>query len=361
MKRQSGWCDVTFLVTSDNVKYIFKVFIDTFTATVEQIGIDSSSSFFYSLLNFTNFFPLIEAEIAMIEHLQKHGLVVPKILPTKSGTFYGEDDFGDEERGKHKKRFRLQTFIEGNILDRNLFPEVCSEIGDLAGRVDKALESFSCKFFETSQPNFVMEFSDEVYIPELVPLLPDGPNKALAVKYVDFYNENIKPKLADLPQQQIHCDMHGSNIIIDAKTSQVVGLIDFSDSRKTIRVMEPAITLGSILMFATEPLESSMRYLSQYCNHVTMTQLEKESLPVPHFCFVFLLPIFKYINLMLAYFQMIIAGRMLQAIVMHEYFKANVPGYNADYLGNIYGNSWNVIRTLMDDTSDERHFFYAIL
>ena len=60
---------------------------------------------------------------------------------------------------------------------------------------------------------------------------------------------------------------------------------------------------------------------------------------------------------MLAYFQMIIAGRMLQAIVMHEYFKANVPGYNADYLGNIYGNSWNVVRTLMDDTSAERQFF----
>ena len=261
VERKTGWLDLTFAVTTiSGEKLIFKIFKDPLASSKEQI----------------------EAEIELIEFLKQHGFPVPTILPTNRGEKYGSSQATSDADVEY---FRLQTFVEGKLVDRSYSTRLCKELGSFAGEIDLALESsFENDFFKLSnggpggEPLISHGHFNTI---EMIQLLQDEKQTQLAKLYLEKYDEKVRQQ--NLPKQIVHCDMHGRNLFADEKLENIIGLIDFSDACYTIRIMEPTVCIVGILLsnddFSTK-IDYISHFLQAYVEKIQLNDKEMQALPV---------------------------------------------------------------------------------
>jgi homoserine kinase type II len=84
--------------------------------------------------------------------------------------------------------------------------------------------------------------------------------------------------LMNLPQQIIHGDLHYDNVLCDATTGEVTGLLDFEFCTVDWRAMEVAVCLSKYVGEANPfPLVES--FIDGYCEHGELTEDECRGLP----------------------------------------------------------------------------------
>jgi Ser/Thr protein kinase RdoA (MazF antagonist) len=113
----------------------------------------------------------------------------------------------------------------------------------------------------------------------------------------------ISPRLAMLRSQFVHNDFNARNLIVDpADESRIVGVIDFGDSVHTALVADVAVgVIGQLA--APETADESMReFVDAYCDVVPLSPEELAMLPL------------------------LIAGRIVQNVVMTSWHRARNPG-----------------------------------
>jgi hydroxylysine kinase len=114
-----------------------------------------------------------------------------------------------------------------------------------------------------------------------LPLLADATTDPALVEFVERFEVETMPRLADLPHQLVHNDFHPSNVLVDpADPMRITGVLDFGDAVHTARVVD----LGVALAYVT-PEEGSVYgvwqpLLDGYESVVPLLDSERELVPV---------------------------------------------------------------------------------
>jgi Ser/Thr protein kinase RdoA (MazF antagonist) len=81
-----------------------------------------------------------------------------------------------------------------------------------------------------------------------------------------------------LPQQIIHGDLHYDNVLCDAATGDVTGLLDFEFCTMDWRAMEVAVCLSKYVG-EEDPFPLVDSFIDGYCEHGELTEAECRGLP----------------------------------------------------------------------------------
>jgi 4-aminobutyrate aminotransferase-like enzyme/Ser/Thr protein kinase RdoA (MazF antagonist) len=145
---------------------------------------------------------------------------------------------------------RLLRFLAGGTLvgAGYLAPEVVAGMGELAGRVSRALADF-----RHSGLNRVLQwdlrFGNAVVV-ALAPHVDDATyRQSLVAAAADAWSR-IEPLADELPRQAVHLDLTDANVVATLDGGSAPhpdGIIDFGDLSDTWAVSELAITLSSVL------------------------------------------------------------------------------------------------------------------
>lgn len=195
----------------------------------------------------------------------------------------------------------LYSFLPGKpLLHARRSPAQRAACGRLLARVGHALRDFE---HPASRRALVWDLRR---LPELQGLLQEIPGLLEAEFIRSFladFAAQISPRLAMLRSQFVHNDFNARNVIVDpADESLVVGVIDFGDSVHTALVADVAVgAIGQLA--APETADESIRdFVRAYC---AVERLSSEELAI--------LP-------------RLIAGRIVQNVVMTSWYRAREPG-----------------------------------
>lgn len=238
-------------------------------------------------------------QISALQHVERVDPSLPcaRVLHCKDGRIQAR--FIDENGAA--RTVVLYSFLPGKpLLDAHRSPAQRAACGRLLARLGHALREFE---HPASRRALVWDLRR---LPELQELLYEIPRLLEAEFIRGFLAEftaQISPRLARLRSQFVHNDFNARNLIVDpADESRVVGIIDFGDSVHTALVADVAVgTIGQLA--APETADESIReFVRAYCEVEPLSSEELAILP------------------------RLIAGRIVQNVVMTSWYRARDPG-----------------------------------
>lgn len=142
----------------------------------------------------------------------------------------------------------LRHLPGGTLLESNyLAPAAVAGLGDVAGRVSRALTGFTHPGLDR-----VLQWDLRYGADVVAALLPHVPDAALADRIETVAREawsRIAALAERLPRQAVHLDLTDANVVVSRGGAAVVpdGVIDFGDLTDSWAVSELAITASSVL------------------------------------------------------------------------------------------------------------------
>jgi 4-aminobutyrate aminotransferase-like enzyme/Ser/Thr protein kinase RdoA (MazF antagonist) len=145
---------------------------------------------------------------------------------------------------------RLLPFLPGGtLLDSGyLQPTAVAGLGDVAGRVSRALEGFSHSGLDR-----VLQWDlcyGTAVVAELISYVTDPLHRARLDAAATGAWSRIAPLDDELPRQAVHLDLTDANVVVSRSTGGSAvpdGVIDFGDLSDSWAVSELAITVSSVL------------------------------------------------------------------------------------------------------------------
>lgn len=170
---------------------------------------------------------------AMTRHLEKRGLLTPRLLPNQSGGLWVDDDEGGV--------WRMLTFVPGKTVHQMNTPAQAASAGALVGRFHAALADF--KEPPRSPQRKIHDTAARMAELERALELCDGhpfevPARGLGREILDGFA--AWQGTLELPERICHGDLKISNLRFDAQGEQGVCLLDFD----TIAPMPLAVEMG---------------------------------------------------------------------------------------------------------------------
>ncbi|MFG1931027.1 aminotransferase [Mycobacterium sp. NPDC048908] len=140
---------------------------------------------------------------------------------------------------------RLLRYLPGGTLYESgyLSPDRVAGLGDVAGRVSRALEGFSHPGLDRIL-QWDLRYGDAV-VAELISYVADPLHRARVEAATRDAWARVAPLVDDLPRQAVHLDMTDANVVLSATGPD--GVIDFGDLSDTWAVSDLAITASSVL------------------------------------------------------------------------------------------------------------------
>lgn len=188
--------------------------------------------------------PVVALQTAAMRHLE---FVAPE-LPVQRvrTTVDGADDAPVTVADGGTRVMRVFDFIDGAVLARTTAGvEQLARVGEVLGRVDRALESFA---HPAAQRGLVWDLQ---HFHELTELLEDtsrAEHRQLAREAFRLFGDAIVPRLGELETQVIHGDYSPHNVIVDPNSDDfVTGVIDFGDAVRSPAIFDPAVSVANLL------------------------------------------------------------------------------------------------------------------
>lgn len=142
---------------------------------------------------------------------------------------------------------RLLRYLSGGTLvDAGyLTPATVAGMGELAGRVSRALADFDHPGLDRAL-QWDLRYGHDV-VHALVSHVPDPATRESLIRAADDAWARIAPVADQLPRQAVHLDLTDANVVAADGTRRPDGIIDFGDLSHTWAVSEIAIALSSVL------------------------------------------------------------------------------------------------------------------
>jgi hydroxylysine kinase len=242
---------------------------------------------------------ITDLQIAALLHVERVDPTLPcaRVHRCKDG---GTQARFIDENGTHRTAV-LYSFLPGKpLLHARRSSVQRAACGRLLARLGHALRNFE---HPASHRSLIWDLRQ---LPKLQALLEEVPGLLDAEFIRDFLADFVAqfaPRLATLRTQFVHNDFNARNVIVDAADeSQVVGVIDFGDSVHTALVADVAVgVIGQLA--APETADDSIReFVRAYCEVEPLSSEELAILP------------------------RLIAGRIVQNVVMTSWHRARNPG-----------------------------------
>ncbi|MDT5075187.1 MAG: hypothetical protein QOH82_4507 [Mycobacterium sp.] len=145
---------------------------------------------------------------------------------------------------------RLLRFLSGGTLvgAGYLAPAVVAGMGELAGRVSRALADFAHPGLDRAL-QWDLRYGHDV-VHALVSHVPDPSQRERLTSAATEAWSRVAPLVDQLPRQAVHLDLTDANVVAtraDGSARRGDGIIDFGDLSDTWAVSEVAVTLSSVL------------------------------------------------------------------------------------------------------------------
>ncbi|WP_242615147.1 phosphotransferase enzyme family protein [Paenibacillus solani] len=181
----------------------------------------------------------------------------------------------------------LTRFIEGDVPDLSSISDVRS-YGRTVGEISYALQQFEFDSVDVVCPtiefhNFynLHSLADRTSIHNFLtcpPFKMDAEQIAVLQGYYEL-GLNYAPELNALPKQIVHHDILVFNLLIDPKSRQMSGVLDFDFAAKDIRIWELSICLNHLLQCEDQTLTKVELFLDEYRQSMRLTRAEIEWIP----------------------------------------------------------------------------------
>ena len=241
-----GFRNTTALITANNAKYVLRIYS-------ERANHHESDGVF------------IKAEWDFITFLEKRGLPVPRLHPSKSGGLIAKSD---------NYYAVLMAYIDGKDGRFSLNNNKFENLGKLFARMHLSSTEYSKEktlLLATKNP---FEHLKEKIKPEDV---------ELAALFDPLYQEytNSVAKIESIPAYLIHGDLIFSNILFDG--DDIAGVLDFGDIHRGIFIKELAKFVTSAYDhhdLYKMPVNFIDSFMLGYTTLRELSSLEKEFLPI---------------------------------------------------------------------------------
>lgn len=231
---------------------------------------ESGDRFVLKIANALEQRAFIEAEVAVLNHLEGFISFCPRLINDVSGAPLAEA----ESAPGHTHLIRLLRFIPGLPL-AEVSPhsgELLKDLGRKLGQLDSALESFD-------HPAVHREFHWDLAhgiqtVREHRTLIADSGQRDLVSACADRFERNVGALESRLRRSVIHGDANDYNILVTDK--RVSGLIDFGDMVYSYTVAEIAIALAYVVLDKVDPLQAAVAVVSGYVEEYPLRSAELE-------------------------------------------------------------------------------------
>jgi len=176
---------------------------------------------------------------------------------------------------------RLLRYLPGGTLleDGYLSPSAVAGLGDVAGRVSKALEGFSHPGLDRAL-QWDLRYGADV-VTALLSHMGDASHRTLLEAATREAWSQIAPLADELPRQAVHLDLTDANVVVSRAadgTARPDGVIDFGDLSDSWAVSELAISVSSVLGHAGADLTSVLPAVRAFHAIRPLTAAEVDSL-----------------------------------------------------------------------------------
>jgi 4-aminobutyrate aminotransferase-like enzyme/Ser/Thr protein kinase RdoA (MazF antagonist)/murein DD-endopeptidase MepM/ murein hydrolase activator NlpD len=197
---------------------------------------------------------LLDAENATMRHLGATRLV-PVPLLTRTG-----DDIARFE-GYH---VRLLTHLEGRPLadTRRHTESLLADLGRAVGAIGRALATFD---HPALHRRFYWDLAHAASVVERdLPRVRDTALGGAVTALVAVHRDTVLPRLPSLSQSAIHGDLNDYNVLVDARTDRVTGIVDFGDMVFSHTVNDLAIAMAYAALGKADPVGAAAIVASGY-------------------------------------------------------------------------------------------------
>ncbi len=174
----------------------------------------------------------------------------------------------------------ILEWIDGKLLSDVLYhpPLLLNRWGQLCAQVQQHLYDFDhphLNRFEEWDPLHLLHHTAKI------DTLPDQHKKDIIHNVFSQFNSYSKA-LKDLPISHNHNDFHTENILVhfNGLSPKIMGLIDFGDTLKTLRICDVAIACAYVIMEKKDGLAAVRSFLEGFTKYVTLTEGEIEVLDI---------------------------------------------------------------------------------
>ncbi len=183
----------------------------------------------------------VEMQTDVLIHLAEKapGLTLPSVIKTKDGqTMIKVDGFN----------VRLLSFLEGELLTNvKRTPALYRDIGRFLGQFSKGMDGYDHVGRDGSDPYWKLDnvLACREFLTEVI----DEDARDRVGRLLDYYEENILPRLKHFRKAIIHGDANEQNFLISPdEPEKIAGLIDFGEMQYGCQINELAISMAYCLL-----------------------------------------------------------------------------------------------------------------
>lgn len=195
----------------------------------------------------------VEMQATAMERASANGLAdnVPAVIRTSAGGAHTNVTLPSGE----SRVAWLVSFLPGTLM-ANIepwTPALASSIGDLLGRLSRALDGFEHPLLERE---LKWDLSKADWIADHLDVIDDPGRRKQIELIVSRFAKELKPRLESLPRSALYNDANDMNILVTHSGSgmRATGIIDFGDMIMGPRVCEPAVAMAYAMMGPGDPL-----------------------------------------------------------------------------------------------------------
>lgn len=241
-------------------------------SSVFHVSIDATSYAFKAIRYSEAALAITKWRIRAMEHLRENGIPSGHTLPTTAG-----DTLAVADTSQGRVIVHMGEWLSGIPLeDTHPSSEVMWAVGRNAATIVNSLTDWPRPpepITHTWELTRTLEAIDSS-----LPSIHGTRLHAVLASARDRFATRVHERLPLLPHSVIHHDLHDSNLLFDAHSAEVSGVLDFGDMVWGPRIAELAISAGYASRGATDPVAALLEVASGWGTIVRLTDDEVEVL-----------------------------------------------------------------------------------
>ena len=229
---------------------------------------DDGTRYVLKIANAAESRAVLDAEGEVMTHLSATG-VVPRLVHTVHG-----DDIAEHDG----HLVRLITALPGAPLGATPLRTgaLYRDLGRVLGTVTRSLVTFD-------HPAFHRDFHWDLaraatVVQERLYLVRDANMLAVITQCLTTYRSRALPLLPGFRRSVIHADANDYNVLVDAASQRVTGIVDFGDMVHSHTVNDVAIAMAYAALGADDPLATAADVLAGFSAELPLTEGEIRAL-----------------------------------------------------------------------------------
>ncbi len=217
---------------------------------------------------------LLEAQNAVLSHLESQISFCPRVVPTTAG----EQMAPVESPDKSTYFVRLVRYIPGVPLSeiKPHSSELLHDLGRKLGELDHALADFD---HPAIHRDFNWDLSNGLWVlSEFGRLIRDERLRNLVCKCGNDFEADLSRLTPKLRRSVIHGDANDYNVLVGRERMTVVGLIDFGDMVHSYTVGDLAIAIAYVVLDKPDPVAAAKEVVGGYVHEYSLKDHELDAL-----------------------------------------------------------------------------------